>query len=167
MYHAGTYTNQWQVIDLSRFSPGEAHQPKGLLTVLEEIPGLVHWQDMTAYLNRHHYWPSYNVPYFNDIRALNGDTNGSWTTAPRAKLFKKFEPEVNTIESFQHLLRWNDYQAPLGTQCTQPLSQIMLLCGRLNQPSRAAIRALRLHAVPTCALLGVVPWLLLAPSTPK
>jgi len=111
MYHSGTYTNQWQVVDLSRFEPGQARQGAGLLTILEEVPGLVHSQDMTGYLNKHSYWPSYNVPYFEDIRAANGDTNGSWTTAPRAELFKKFQGKVTSIATFQHLLRWNDYQS--------------------------------------------------------
>lgn len=77
MYHSGTYTNQWQVIDLSKFRPGEELQ-SGLLTVLEEVPGLVQYADMTSHLSEHQYWPSYNVPYFDKIRALNGDTNGSW-----------------------------------------------------------------------------------------
>jgi len=109
LHHSGTYTNQWQVVDLALFRPGEPHLTPGLLTVLEEVPGLLHTEDMTTHLGEQRYWPSYNVPYFEDIRALNGDTNGSWSTAPRAELFRKFQGQVDSVSSFQHLLRWNAY----------------------------------------------------------
>jgi len=46
-FHSGTYTNQWMVIDLNKFTVG-APPEEGFLIVLEEIPGLVHWEDMTA-----------------------------------------------------------------------------------------------------------------------
>merc|ERR1719163_2731746 len=99
MYHSGTYTNQWQIINLQKFVPNAVNLTKGLLTVLEEVPGLVHHEDMTSYLTKHKYWPSYNVPFFDDIRAANGDTVGSWTTAPRAALFKKFQGAVDSVAS--------------------------------------------------------------------
>merc|ERR1711865_1191780 len=49
-HHSGSYTNQWQVIDLSKFSPGQPARA-GLLTILEEIPGLIHFEDMTSHLS--------------------------------------------------------------------------------------------------------------------
>lgn len=49
--HSGTYTNQWMVLDLDRFTPGKKPQPNsGLLTVLEELPGYIHWEDLTHIL---------------------------------------------------------------------------------------------------------------------
>lgn len=37
-YGAGTYNNQYMVVDLNRFTPGEALK-EGLLTIVEVIPG--------------------------------------------------------------------------------------------------------------------------------
>lgn len=49
--HSGTYTNQWMVIDLDRFTPGKKPRANsGLLTVLEELPGYIHWEDLTHIL---------------------------------------------------------------------------------------------------------------------
>jgi hypothetical protein len=44
--YAGTYNNQYMVVDMKLFSPGEELQP-GLLTVVEQIPGLVVSADTT------------------------------------------------------------------------------------------------------------------------
>ena len=41
--------NQWMVMDLAKFYPG--HGPAvGFLTVLEEIPGYIHFEDKTRHL---------------------------------------------------------------------------------------------------------------------
>lgn len=44
--HSGTYVNQWMILDLTRFQPGRDPQP-GFLTILEEVPGYIHAEDMT------------------------------------------------------------------------------------------------------------------------
>jgi Phospholipase B len=41
----------------------------GLLTVVEQVPGLTVSGDETGQLERG-YWPSYNVPYFPEVTAL-------------------------------------------------------------------------------------------------
>jgi hypothetical protein len=109
-YHSGTYTNQWQIIDLNLFTPGATLLTSGVLTVVEEIPGLVHVGDQTKYLQTHGYWPSYNVPYYNDVRAANGNFNGSWSSAPRNKLFKLLQGSVTSISTMQQVMRWNNYR---------------------------------------------------------
>ena len=40
----------------------------GLVWVAEQIPGLTLAKDVTQTLERG-YWPSYNVPYFREVRA--------------------------------------------------------------------------------------------------
>ena len=48
-FHSGTYVNQWMVLNYDRFSQGQVPE-EGFLTVLEEIPGLIHYEDMTSHL---------------------------------------------------------------------------------------------------------------------
>ena len=108
--HSGTYTNQWQIVDLNRFTPGDKILTAGVLTVVEEIPGIVHIGDQTKFLQNHGYWPSFNVPYYKDIREANGNFNGSWSSAPRNKLFQLLQSNVVSIETMQEIMRWNKYQ---------------------------------------------------------
>ncbi|EGD71986.1 phospholipase B-like protein B, partial [Salpingoeca rosetta] len=61
-YNSGSYNNQYMVVDLNKFTPGQP-LPDGTLWVGEQIPGLVEYADMTGQLAKG-YWPSYNVPYF-------------------------------------------------------------------------------------------------------
>ena len=57
-------------LDLERFERGsELHSHT--LTVVEQVPGLVKWADLTSQLERG-YWPSYNVPYFRCVSAAIG-----------------------------------------------------------------------------------------------
>ena len=56
---AGTYNNQYMVVDLKLFTPGQNLRP-GLLTILEQIPGLVIYADQTALLERG-YWPRFDI----------------------------------------------------------------------------------------------------------
>jgi len=122
-HHSGSYTNQWQVIDLSKFTPNKPVSA-GLLTILEELPGLIHWEDMTHHLQSTTYWPSYNVPYFDNIRALDGDADRSWSTAPRAKLFAMLHRDVESMESMQHIMRWNDYRSTPSISGGDPCNAI-------------------------------------------
>lgn len=123
-YHSGTYTNQWQIIHLNLFTPGATLLTSGVLTVVEEIPGLVHVGDQTKYLQTHGYWPSYNVPYYNDVRAANGNFNGSWSSAPRNKLFELLQGSVTSISTMQQVMRWNDYQTTPAISGGNPCNAI-------------------------------------------
>jgi hypothetical protein len=57
--NTGTYNNQYMIIDLKVFQAGQQLQP-GLLTIVEQIPGLVLFDDLTETLERG-YWPRYVV----------------------------------------------------------------------------------------------------------
>ena len=48
-FHSGTYANQWMVLDFNHFHSGE-QLTTGFFNVLEEIPGLVHYEDLTSEL---------------------------------------------------------------------------------------------------------------------
>lgn len=95
---AGTYNNQYMVVDSSKVSLG-SHLDDGALTVVEQIPGLVEYSDQTQTLRRGQthtgfsfiplyfysgvkwnikrvcpagYWPSYNVPFHRKVYDLSG-----------------------------------------------------------------------------------------------
>lgn len=98
--HAGTYNNQYMVLDRSKVKLGQS-LADGALTVVEQIPGLVEYSDQTQALRRGSspllpfsvfclssrlsrlffsgsaaraagHWPSYNVPFHPNIYALSG-----------------------------------------------------------------------------------------------
>jgi hypothetical protein len=76
LYNSGTYNNQWMVIDTKRFIPGSSALPPGTLWIIEQIPGFTHRGDVTAVMARQGYWPSYNVPFFEEIYKLS-EYNGT------------------------------------------------------------------------------------------
>jgi hypothetical protein len=147
-HNSGTYNNQYMVIDYKLFEQGKrelatgegtrALKP-GVLWVSEQIPGLVKYADVTQELERG-YWPSYNVPYFEEVynksgypqvlhhfaQMANENTNSSsvaaadaiatlsglkYQTAPRANIFRRDQASVVDMASFQALLRSNDYSS--------------------------------------------------------
>lgn len=98
--NAGTYNNQYMVLDRSKVKLGQS-LADGALIVVEQIPGLVEYSDQTQALRRGSsplllfsvfclssrlsqlffsgsaaraagYWPSYNVPFHPNIYALSG-----------------------------------------------------------------------------------------------
>lgn len=130
-FHSGTYTNQWMVMDLMRFSPGDPPE-KDFLIILEEMPGTVRWEDMTANFTRDKYWASFNLPYFDDIGVLSGisevcrqDATNCYATDPRSRLFAKYQDRVVDIESTQWMIGYNDFEHDLesmGGACNVSLS---------------------------------------------
>eukprot|EP00658_Telonema_sp_P-2_P025233 TRINITY_DN20161_c0_g1_i3.p1 TRINITY_DN20161_c0_g1~~TRINITY_DN20161_c0_g1_i3.p1 ORF type:complete len:428 (+),score=90.21 TRINITY_DN20161_c0_g1_i3:176-1459(+) len=53
--NSGTYCDQWMVFDMKKFAPGRALLP-GSFLVLEQLPGHIHSQDMSAKLQRDSFW---------------------------------------------------------------------------------------------------------------
>ncbi|WAR23064.1 PLBL2-like protein [Mya arenaria] len=130
-YNSGTYNNQWMVVDYRHFLPGFT-PTKGLLTVLEQIPGSVVFDDQTDLLTKQTYWPSYNIAFYPEIFNKSGcwdnvQKYGDWFTydkAPRAQIFKRDHGKVTDLKSMQALMRYNDFQHdPLARcNCTPPYS---------------------------------------------
>lgn len=124
--NSGTYNNQYMIIDLKKFVPGE--QPRlGLLWVAEQIPGTVIAKDMTDVL-RFGYWPSFNVPYFSEIYNASGypdfiskvEAYGqhfgktthwlSYDTSPRAKIYRRDQAGIASLEDMKAVMRGNDWR---------------------------------------------------------
>jgi len=131
-YNSGTYNNQYMVLDLTKIKVGEFVKDHALW-VVEQIPGLVVGEDVTPVLRNGH-WPSYNVPYFEDIYKLSGypavvkekGTDFSYQLAPRAKIFRRDAGNVKDMESMKAIMRYNDFPndkysggSPWGAICSR------------------------------------------------
>jgi hypothetical protein len=117
LQHSGTYTNQWMILDVTKYEPGL--QPKEFFfTVLEEIPGLIVYEDQTKLLVEKSYWPSYNYPFYPAIQEASGyqkfcDKNSlnCYNTVPRATIFQASHESVHDISSMMHIMQLNDWQS--------------------------------------------------------
>ncbi|XP_017686845.1 PREDICTED: putative phospholipase B-like 2 [Lepidothrix coronata] len=147
-FNSGTYNNQWMVVDYNAFTPGGASPSPGVLTVLEQIPGLVVEADLTELLYQQGYWASYNVPYFEEIFNASGNLElvrkyGDWFTYdknPRAQIFRRNQTLVHDLDSMIRLMRSNNYlQDPLSRcrGCDPPQNAENAISARsdLNPPN--------------------------------
>uniref|UniRef100_A0A8C6Z6T7 Phospholipase B-like n=1 Tax=Nothoprocta perdicaria TaxID=30464 RepID=A0A8C6Z6T7_NOTPE len=124
-FNSGTYNNQWMVVDYKAFSPGAASAQHGVLTVLEQIPGLVVVADKTELLYQQGYWASYNVPYFEEIFNASGNLElvkkyGDWFSyegSPRARIFRRNQTLVHDMDSMVRLMRFNNYLRDPLSRC--------------------------------------------------
>lgn len=142
--NSGTYNNQFMVVDYKRRG-----KTSGLLTVLEQMPGLVESADMTEHLLGTSYWPSYNVPYFRSVYeyseqekmvAKYGDFFTYDRTA-RALIFKRDHSKVANLTSLYHLMRYNDmYHDPLSRcNCTPPYTGEYAIAARCDLNSKTGV----------------------------
>ena len=118
--NSGTYNNQFMILDLKLIDTKNKEISDGALYIIEQLPGYCEVGDVTKYL-RKGYWPSYNVPYFMKIRELAGvldilkerpDLYDSYDYSGccRANIFRRDQNNVKDINSYRHLLRYNDFQ---------------------------------------------------------
>ncbi|XP_076075549.1 phospholipase B-like 1 [Mytilus galloprovincialis] len=116
LYNSGTYNNQYMIIDMKKISLGKSIDDNALW-IVEQIPSLVKSADTTSIL-RTGYWPSYNVPFFEEIYNMSGypgyvaqhGTEFSYQLAPRAKIFRRDEGKVVDLMSMKKIMRYNDYE---------------------------------------------------------
>ncbi|XP_050409470.2 putative phospholipase B-like 2 [Patella vulgata] len=131
-YNSGTYNNEWMIVDYKQFQRGNRNLKPGLLVVLEQIPGMVTYQDLTALLQTNTYFASYNVAYFPGVFNASGGNEmvkkyGDWFSynyTARANIFRRDHGNVRDIDSMMKLMRYNDYtKDPLSRcNCTPPYS---------------------------------------------
>ncbi|XP_075686392.1 putative phospholipase B-like 2 isoform X2 [Rhinoderma darwinii] len=116
-FNSGTYNNQWMVVDYNKFIVGSTEIPSGLLTVLEQLPGIVISGDKSDDLYQTGYWASYNIPYFEEIFNASGQVDlmkkyGDWfsySKTPRAQIFRRNNTFVQDLQSMVKLMRYNDF----------------------------------------------------------
>ncbi|XP_060067445.1 phospholipase B-like 1 [Ylistrum balloti] len=115
-FNSGTYNNQYMLVDLKQIELGKAIKDNALW-VVEQIPTKVTAGDQTPIL-RTGYWPSYNVPFYEDIYNMSGypdfvaqhGVDNSYQLAPRAKIFRRDQAKVVDLQSMKHIMRYNDYK---------------------------------------------------------
>lgn len=149
-YNSGTYNDQWMVIDSKRFVKGQGLQAEGLM-VLEQLPGFIHVEDMSEVVNRQGYWGSYNVPYFTSTYVRSGfmatylatNQSESWSHAkcPRAQIFARDAPKIESLSDFKQVIRSNNWQQ-------DPLT--------MGHPSHAVAARYDLEDEPMFALDGAI-----------
>jgi len=80
---------------------------------------------MSGVLQKDGYYASYNVPYFNNVQEMTGlpqliQQYGSWFSydeCPRAKIFRRDQGKVRTMEDMEKLMRYDNFKHdPLSTQ---------------------------------------------------
>lgn len=122
-YNSGTYNNQWLVLDLKLFNPGEPLVPKTFF-IAEQIPGMVGIRDRTTTL-QYGYWPSYNLFSIPEIAAAAGYVNASanfgpemfdYSTCVRAQIFRRDQSNVFDMPAFMQIMQYNAYR-------TDPISK--------------------------------------------
>jgi len=117
MHNSGTYNNQWIVVDYKLFTPGQTLKP-GTLWIAEQIPGYVERADKTDVLRDTGYWASYNIPYFPKIYNMSGypayerkyGDMWSYENCARAKIFRRDQKPVATMEDMKRIMRYNEWQ---------------------------------------------------------
>ncbi|KAM9743645.1 putative phospholipase B-like 2 [Menidia menidia] len=124
-FNSGTYNNQWMIVDYNQFTPGETDLKEGLFVVLEQIPGLVVYDDKTEELQNKGYWASYNIPYYVDIFNASGcnelvDKFGPWFSLdqnPRAQIFRRNQTHITDLDSMVALMRYNNFKEDPLSKC--------------------------------------------------
>jgi hypothetical protein len=114
------------IVDYNLFKIGlKPHElPDNLLWICEQLPDLIHSEDVTHILRTHEYWASYNIPYFRDVYNAGGYQDlkqkyghyFSYERCPRAQIFRRDHHKVNDLNSLMQLMRSNDFK-------NDPLSQ--------------------------------------------
>ncbi|CAD6188713.1 unnamed protein product [Caenorhabditis auriculariae] len=124
-YNSGTYNNQWIVLNYKKFTPNKPLARNGLLYVLEQMPGNIVYGDLTWFLEKYSYFPSYNIPFFKEITEVSGfiqqaDKLGDWFrwgASPRAKIFARDHSNVKDLDTLTALMRYNDYTHDEFSKC--------------------------------------------------
>lgn len=139
-----TYSSQWMVVDYKKFSAGTDLQD-GTFFVLEQAPGVSHFEDMSSRLQRDGYWASFDRAYFDDVRAHTGDDNKQKESAqdnepamaelyskdktPRAQIARQTAHDVNSLEAMRKEMTRNK-----GTQ--EPVDETALRVPRFAIAAR-------------------------------
>lgn len=112
--NTGTNPAQWMIVDYNRFKPGQA-VPDDTFWLLEAVPGVVQSADLSHQLRETSYWPSFNRPYFENVRQATGHADAekshgaiySWRNNPRAKIFADAQGAITGLQAMRETMTRN------------------------------------------------------------
>ena len=118
--NSGTYNDQYMILDLNKINLTEKKIPEKSLMIIEQIPGETDINDVTEILKKG-YWPSYNIPYSDNIYEKSGFTYllkernylfpyYDYKNCSRANIFKREHKKIKTNDDFKNLMRYNNYE---------------------------------------------------------
>jgi len=122
---SGTYNNQWLVVDFNNYFKYKNNMTEAvdIIWMVEEFYGFTSTEDQTqALLIPQGYVSSYNVPYNQTLQIISQDPT-NYTSDPRAILFKKYAPTIQTMDDFRFMMRLNnhsdtnDYCEAIASRC--------------------------------------------------
>lgn len=128
--NSGTYNNQYMIVDLKLIDLKNKKLEDKAFMINEQTPLKTYTKDVTSVLRNQKYWPSFNTPYFPEVRKAFGYeeltekimTNGSedekfiinstlgYETNDRFLLLKRIAPTVNNLDQFKAVFRYNNYK---------------------------------------------------------
>jgi hypothetical protein len=114
------------VVDYKLFDPASTSLRANTLWIGEQFPGYYRVADVTHVVNDQGYWPSYNIPYFEDGFYMSGygamvqqygDTY-TYNKCPRANIFRQRQPLATSLSGMKTLMRYNNWRYdPLSLGC--------------------------------------------------
>ena len=117
--NSGTNNEQAIILDINKIDFKNKKLNDKALMIIEQIPKYTETADVTEYL-RKGYWPSYNVPFLDtiykesqykvEINEKGESENIEYTRKERAKIFKRDQDKVNSLNAFKDFMRYNDYK---------------------------------------------------------
>lgn len=128
--NSGTYNNQYMIVDLKLIDLKNKKLADKAFMINEQTPLNTYTKDVTDFLRNQKYWPSFNTPFFPEVRKAFGyeelvervNKNGSdeekfminstlgYESNDRFKLLKKIAPKVNNLNEFKQVFRYNNYK---------------------------------------------------------
>ena len=117
--NSGTYNNQFQILDLNKIDINKKQINDNAFMIIEQLPQYIESGDVTHFLKRG-YWPSYNIPYFKTIYEKSGFVEAiqqkpdlydsyDYSGSDRPKIFRREQTNVNSLEDFKKIMRYNHY----------------------------------------------------------
>ncbi|EDQ87028.1 uncharacterized protein MONBRDRAFT_33589 [Monosiga brevicollis MX1] len=121
--NSGTHNNQWIVSNYNLFTPG-TDLPAHAVSMLEQMVAVIETSDLSAVINQEGYIASYNIPRSPVIFEISGYAaqGYSYENDTRARIFRRDQHTVTSLNSMSALLNANDYENdPLarGDPCNQ------------------------------------------------
>ena len=119
--NSGTYNDQFMILDLNKIDLKKKSLKEKSLMIIEQMPNYTETFDATSYLLNDKYWPSFNVPFSQNIlerigyyEIIKSNPNMikeiDYYNCSRAKIFRRDQGKIKTVYDFKKMMRYNDFE---------------------------------------------------------